>query len=207
MYGPQRISDKSHWDLVDIFTLHQTASLWCGWEPSTVNEYGVSVPHDFSAIYQMLCGAVAAGDLMVDASKNLLSRVGNDASSLVTRHALEEYARSKRQFPAFLFDTLMPGQEELNNLAHTPSKPMADSIAPSKNRGGRPQKYDWDQFTMEIIRIANAPDGLPETRAKLTELMLQWFADNFGEEPAESSVKTRISKIYSYLEGVKNSRS
>lgn len=67
------------------------------------------------------------------------------------------------------------------------------------NKGGRPQEYDWDTFVVEIIRRANTPDGLPETQAELIRDMLTWFSETCGREPAESSVKGRIAKIYQYL--------
>ncbi len=85
------------------------------------------VPHDFSAIYQMLCGAVAAGDLR-HRFENSWFRVGNDASSLVELHALEEYARSASS----LFDTLMPGQEELAKLRIRRRNRGCESIAQQK---------------------------------------------------------------------------
>lgn len=72
-----------------------------------------------------------------------------------------------------------------------------------KPRSGRPEAYDWDTFVFEIIRRANSPDGLPETRAELVRDMLEWFSLTYGKEPSESSVKSRISQIYKYLEKVK----
>ena len=57
---------------------------------------------------------------------------------------------------------------------------------------------------MEIIRRANSPDGLPEVQAELIRNLLQWFSDTYGNEPAESAVKQRISKIYKYLNEAKN---
>ena len=52
---------------------------------------------------------------------------------------------------------------------------------------------------MEIIRRANAVDGLPEKQAELVGEMMGWFSENYDTEPAVSSVKQRISKIYKYL--------
>lgn len=57
---------------------------------------------------------------------------------------------------------------------------------------------------MEIIRRANTPDGLPATQADLIRDMLQWFVETEGKEPAESAVKSRISKIYKYMDEAKN---
>ena len=41
------------------------------------------------------------------------------------------------------------------------------------DKGGRPDKFRWDEFWIEICRIANTPDGLPEQR-DLTKHMLEW---------------------------------
>jgi hypothetical protein len=120
---------------------------------------------------------------------------------------LEAFARSRKLFPAFLFDTISPFPEtvssrKLSGVISTVSPP---TTPPVENRGGRPAEYDWDSFTMEIIRRANAPDGLPEIQAELIRDMLQWFSDTYDAEPAESGVKNRISKIYNYLKKAKNS--
>lgn len=72
-----------------------------------------------------------------------------------------------------------------------------------KNKGGRPPDYDWDAFNTEIIRVADL-DGLPgpdggegwRTQADLIRYMLDWCEKNWGRQPAESTVKMRISKIF-----------
>jgi hypothetical protein len=64
-----------------------------------------------------------------------------------------------------------------------------------RNLGGRPRKYDWDAFAAEMMRIANTPDGLPD-RHTLTEQMKNWCTENFAEEPADSAIRDRISKLY-----------
>ena len=56
---------------------------------------------------------------------------------------------------------------------------------------------------LEIVLRANKPDGLPDSQADLVRDMQQWFADTIDSEPAESSIKARISKIYKYLTDAK----
>ena len=51
---------------------------------------------------------------------------------------------------------------------------------------------------IEIIRIADL-DTLPEKQSELIEQMLQWCEDTWRVQPAESTVKQRISKIYNDL--------
>lgn len=70
--------------------------------------------------------------------------------------------------------------------------------------GGRPQLYDWDLFHAEVVRVANEPDGIPDKQADLVRHMLSWYSDRGEKEPAESSVKAKISRIYKYLDKAKN---
>ena len=77
--------------------------------------------------------------------------------------------------------------------------PEPESDLPAKSKGGRPREYDWDALTIEIIRIANSPDGLPDTQAELVEQVLQWCENTWGKQPAESSVKARVSRIFNDL--------
>jgi hypothetical protein len=60
---------------------------------------------------------------------------------------------------------------------------------------GRPKEYDWDAFAREIVRRANTPDGLPD-RARLTRDMAQWCIDTWGKEPADSTLRKQVSKLY-----------
>lgn len=65
----------------------------------------------------------------------------------------------------------------------------------SKNRGGRPRKYDWDAFYTEVIRLANTPDGLPDERSELNQHMKDWCATNFLTQPDELDIRNRIRQI------------
>lgn len=185
----------------DIFTVAQAAALWCGYDPSRLSGVDQLDPPEFVAVKQMLAGAIIGGQLIADDSRNALNLIGKHDDSLVKRADLEAFAKSRDLFPAFLFDTLAPFPEKVFRSNVTAATPTVAPIPvpPPPNKGGRPAEYDWDSFTMEIIHRANTPDGLPDTQAELTREMLSWFSDTCGHEPAESSVKVRISKIYSYL--------
>ena len=135
-----------------------------------------------AAIVQALSGAIATNSLAADSSHNALASIGDYSKSLVTRRALQGFAASKGERPQFLFDTLLPSATE----------------PPAPNKGGRPAEYDWDAFTVEIIRIADL-DALPETQSELVSNMLEWCERTWGKQPAESSVKARISRIYNGL--------
>jgi hypothetical protein len=192
---------------VDLFTVEQASALWVNADPASLWLVTHFNPPEYAAIKQMLTAGIVTGELPADTSINPWRIIGDHDKSLVSRVNLEIYARKRKLFPAFLFDTLAPFQQQ---DAFAPiagmerPKTSTQQETTSANRGGRPAQYDWDSFTMEIIRRANLPDGLPEKQAYLVREMLEWFQVTCGQEPAESAVKARISKIYKYLDEAKN---
>ncbi|MEQ8372607.1 MAG: hypothetical protein RID22_05870 [Roseibium aggregatum] len=70
-------------------------------------------------------------------------------------------------------------------------------VAPATK--GPPEKYDWELFYIEIIRIANGADDLPKNQAELIRHMQSWYADRNEDEPGYSTLKLKISRIYKYL--------
>ena len=189
--------DLSHWAIVDVFTVEQAACLWVDKEPRLLyaGQHGREYS-DAHAILQALTGAIVSGTLQADSSRNALRAMGDFRRSLVAREDLRAFAERKRQHPAFLFDTLLSEAESEGMKPQSLPREDADS---GKSRGGRPQEYDWDAFTIEIIRLANTPDGLPPKQADLIGQMLQWCENQWEKQPAESSVKSRISRIYNRL--------
>jgi hypothetical protein len=67
-----------------------------------------------------------------------------------------------------------------------------------KNPGGAPRKYDWDKFYIELIRLANLPDGLPE-REDLNRLMIDWFSSNLDQHPDQSQIRQRLHEVFKAL--------
>lgn len=209
-----RLGLVSNWMHVEIFTVDQASALWCGFDPTALDDLLFRKPPEFAATKQMIVSAILSGEISHDSTNNNLFRIGNYSSSYVNRTGLETLARKRNLFPAFLFDTLAPfgASEEVNTVKKGHYFEPVAATAPetfesqrsSVNKGGRPPQYDWDSFTMEIIYRANHPDGLPPTQAELMRDMLAWFQERCGAEPAESSVKSRISKIYNYLDLAKN---
>jgi hypothetical protein len=64
-----------------------------------------------------------------------------------------------------------------------------------KGRRGRKPYYDAPAFMEELERIAK--DELrPETQSELERRMLEWCQMEWGEEPATSWVRQRVSPIY-----------
>lgn len=189
----------STWMHVETFTVEQAAALWCGVDPNSLSPVDQFNPSEVLAAKQLIVNGIYGGQLRAYTGKNPYHSIGKHEKTLINREDLVELARSKGVYPAFLFDTLAPFQ----SIA-TAAEGGKTAGARGKNKGGRPQEYDWDTFIFEIIRQANTPDGLPEKQATLIRCMLEWCNENFGSEPAESSVKQRISKIYNYLEKAKN---
>ena len=71
--------------------------------------------------------------------------------------------------------------------------------AVQSNKGGRPRKYDWDAFHREVIRLANLPDGLPETQAELERQMAAWCNLNWDGEPSEGVLKEKVRLIFQHV--------
>ncbi|MDG2204090.1 MAG: hypothetical protein P8M79_02425 [Alphaproteobacteria bacterium] len=189
--------DFAVWALVDAFTVKQAACLWAGAEPAESDTarqlHGKMEERDrIAAITQMLTAAIQAGNLPADTSANAMAMIGDHAKSSVTREALQAFAEEKDQHPAFLFDTLLP------ESAAGDSETGVDA-PPRPSRGGRPPEYDWDGLIIEIIRIADTPDGLPEKQSELIGELLQWCENTWGVQPAESSVKAKVSSVYNGL--------
>jgi len=189
--------DFAAWALADAFSVHQAACLWVGAEPTESDvmrqfQGKTAETSKIAAIKQMLSAAIQAGELPADTSANAWAMIGDHSKTLVTREALRAYAEKKNQRPVFLFDTLLPeGREDGDD-----SFGNADR---HRSRSGRPQEYDWDAFVIEIIRIANSPDGLPVKQSELIGAMLQWCESTWGKQPAESAAKAKVSGIYNGL--------
>ena len=80
-----------------------------------------------------------------------------------------------------------------------PRAPSTSTSQPQKNPGGRPDKYDWERMWIEVVRIANTPDGLP-ARPVLMDLlydkMIEW---GWEPLPSESALKKKLSRLYNSL--------
>ncbi|MBN8179975.1 hypothetical protein [Roseibium aggregatum] len=205
------MGEKSNWNFVDLFTLHQAACLWCDLNPAKIIELlEFQHPSEVVAAKQMLIGAITDGTLSLQGKLNSYSYINDYKDCYLRREDLKNFAETRGVRPMFLFDTLLSIDDSPGNSSSSKEedKSQSPSGSPKEQTGpprGRPPGYDWDRFTLEIIKRANSLDGLPETQAELVRDMLQWFSDQFGSEPAESSVKARISKIYRYLDKAKKS--
>jgi hypothetical protein len=182
--------DYATWADVDPLTVEQAAYLWAGvewtgWTPKSKEEQAAVRPR-----LQMLLNAVASGELPVSHTANKHSTDGDYNKSLVRRDDLTAFAIKRKQHPPFLFDTMLSDDRKA---------PASQPDHSPKSKGGRPAKYDWNRFYLEIIRIANL-DGLPATQAKLANRMRDWFISEIDEHPADTTLEDRIRPIYQYFE-------
>jgi hypothetical protein len=75
------------------------------------------------------------------------------------------------------------------------AKSAAKEAMKVTGRGGRPPKYDWEAFHIEITRIALADGELPD-RAELHRRMSAWCGNRWAEQPEESELRKRMSRLY-----------
>ena len=189
---------SKNWNLVDVFTVAQVAYLWGDRDPpdNNVNEiYAGGRPPEVSAIVQVLQGAIE-GNQLTATWHDQVAKIAKDCFKVsVSRENLINFARAKKQFPSFLFDTIGP---ELAKEGAVADPSPAHKEIEAKNQGGRPAKYDWDGCYAEIVRIADI-DGLPSVQNNLIEQLRNWFIAEIDDHPADSEIKKRVSAIYKRL--------
>jgi hypothetical protein len=67
-----------------------------------------------------------------------------------------------------------------------------------KQPGGRPPKFNWDLFWIEITRYADT-EGLP-VRSKLHRHMMEYCAEQWGDKsPGDSTVRVKLAQLYGIL--------
>lgn len=92
------------------------------------------------------------------------------------------------------FQALVLGQSTDNLKSSEP----VHVEARTKSRGGRPEDYPWDDIWIEICRIIYE-EGVPTTHSELIEKVQQWCENHYGKQPADSTLKPKISKLYNTL--------
>lgn len=208
---------SSAWNLADGFTVIQAAYLWNQIEPpensaeETIRRGGR--PASVAAIVQAFQSA--NGRSFTILYRDDVAEMMNDLfATEISREELIGFAKSKGQYPAFLFDTLGPTNNELpQQISNSPpmsSNEARDAVSAAsssietevpkttKNKGGRPPEYDWDGAISEIVRVAEL-DGLPKTQASMVRHLKSWFANQSLTVPGETQIKARVSTIYQRL--------
>jgi hypothetical protein len=57
-----------------------------------------------------------------------------------------------------------------------------------------PHRLGGDEFWIEVIRIVNMPDGLPD-EPDLINHMLEWVSEDWINQPAENTMRAEISRL------------
>lgn len=68
----------------------------------------------------------------------------------------------------------------------------------SASRGGRPARYDWDAFWVELCRRIYE-EGIPKTQRELVDHMLDWFSARNQESIDRRTIEKKISKLLDVL--------
>jgi hypothetical protein len=79
---------------------------------------------------------------------------------------------------------------------HTNLNTTLDTAGQPRKRGPS-FKYDWDSFNVEVVVMADL-DSLPDTQSELEKVMAQWCEDNWGEQPSESTIRSKVAPIYNH---------
>ena len=80
-----------------------------------------------------------------------------------------------------------------------PVAPEPSEVPRTKQlKRGPKSKYQWETFTHEVTRRA-ALDGLPDTLADAERMMAEWCENQWGEQPAPSMIREKLSPLYRYL--------
>jgi chromosomal replication initiation ATPase DnaA len=78
---------------------------------------------------------------------------------------------------------------EMSDLVVTPRS--------QKNHGGRAPRFDWEALWFELIRIAQI-DGF-NSRRELRQRTLDWIATNWIDQPSESVLREKLSRLSDIL--------
>jgi hypothetical protein len=79
---------------------------------------------------------------------------------------------------------------EYTQIKVSPAEPSADT-----DKESRPPKFNWDQFWLEIVRMANTADGLPEDRAELLRHMTDFCVTGFSDPPGAAVIRDKLAML------------
>jgi hypothetical protein len=95
-----------------------------------------------------------------------------------------------------VFQAFVDGRSSPN-----PKPPEAANPRPAqyaRSRGGRPEKFSWDEIWIETCRYIH-DNGIPPTAAELMKHLQQWCENHFDKQPADSTLKPKLGKLYAVL--------
>jgi hypothetical protein len=68
-------------------------------------------------------------------------------------------------------------------------------ISTVNNKESTLPKFDWDPFWIEIVRMANTADGLPEDREELHRYMTDFCAARFSDPPHATAIRDKLAML------------
>jgi hypothetical protein len=80
---------------------------------------------------------------------------------------------------------------EYSEMRISPAE-MSDNI----KRGERQSKFNWDQFWVEIVRMAHKPVGILEDREELYRHMSDFCAAKFSDPPGATMIRDKLAMLY-----------
>ena len=67
-----------------------------------------------------------------------------------------------------------------------------------KLRRGAPARFDWDRFWIEVCAGVHE-EGIPATQSDLIRRMAQWYQDNHGAAPDDSTIAKKLRPLWARL--------
>jgi len=68
-------------------------------------------------------------------------------------------------------------------------------ISEDPKKEARLPKFNWDQFWVEIVKIANTSDGLPEDREELYRRVGDFCTAGFSDPPGETAIRDKLAML------------
>ncbi len=69
-------------------------------------------------------------------------------------------------------------------------------ISGDTDKGSRQLKFNWDQFWVEIVRIAKMRKGLPKDSEELYRYMADFCATRFSDPPGETTIRDKLAMLH-----------
>ena len=79
---------------------------------------------------------------------------------------------------------------EYSDVKISPAAPSADPI-----KENRPGKFNWDQFWIEVVRIANTSKGLPADKVELQRRMVDFCVTKFSDPPGAAVIRDKLALL------------
>jgi hypothetical protein len=94
---------------------------------------------------------------------------------------------------------LPPANTEIGKVGASGKRGGSAGSPSLRNPGGAPRKF-VDDFLIEIIRIANGLDGLPDNKQDLVRQLREYHASSWGDDfPSDSTIQQIVNRVYKHV--------